>query len=206
MLRRWRKEKSIADRGREGYDLDSVRLPQVLLGNRSSGNTAWMGVSGCVYSDVGRILTNCLSGAAATTTAARLDAVLLQVCPVSMTRARVQVHGAVAVVLGALVLIHDTHANGGAQRHTELGARLDLNAILLVARGCDCALSRTAAGHLGLDVGLAELHARRTAVNNAADGKAVRLAIAAWRVSSAGGRRCGRGRHVRGNTEVRSEC
>ena len=95
-----------------------------------------------------------------------------------MTGTRVQVHGAVAVVLGSLVLVHDAHANGGAQSDAKLGARLDLDLVLFIARRRDGALSRSASGHLGLDVGLGELHAWRHSVDDAADTEAVRLAIA----------------------------
>ena len=94
-----------------------------------------------------------------------------------MTGAGVQVHGAVAVVLGSLVLVHDAHANGGTQGDAKFSARLDLDLVLLIARCGDGALSRSASGHLRLDVGLCELHARRHSVDNASDTEAVRLAI-----------------------------
>lgn len=95
-----------------------------------------------------------------------------------MAGTRVPVHCAAAVVLGALVFIAHHHSNWCAQRDTKLRAGLDLYSVLLVSRGRQGALSGTAAGHLGLDVVLGELHARRAAVDNTADGAAVRLAIA----------------------------
>jgi hypothetical protein len=122
--------------------------------------------------------TNSLASTASATSAAGLDAVLLQVGPVGVTGAGVQVHGAVAVVLRSLVLVHDAHANGGAQGDSKLGARLDLDLVLFIARCRDGALSRSASGHLRLDVGLCELHAWRHSVNDASDTETVRLAIA----------------------------
>lgn len=118
-------------------------------------------------------LTDGLSCTAPATATACFDAIFLQVCPIGVARTRVEVHGAVAVILRPLVLVHDPHANGRSQRDAKLGAGLDFHTILLVARGGDCALARPTAGHLGLDVGLGELHARRAAVDNATDGEAV---------------------------------
>jgi hypothetical protein len=122
--------------------------------------------------------TNSLASTASATSTAGLDAVLFQVGPVGVTGAGVQVHGAVAVVLGSLVLVHDAHANGRAQGDAKLGARLDLDLVFFIARCRDGALSRSASGHLRLDVGLCEFHARRHSVDDASDTEAVRLAIA----------------------------
>ena len=136
-------------------------------------------VSACNLSSLERYsLTNSLTRTASATPTASLDTVLLQVGPVGVTRARVQVHGAVAVVLGSLVLVHNAHANGGAQCDSKLGSRLDLDLVLLIAWCRNGALSRSASGHLRLDVGLGELHARRHSVDDTSDTKAVRLAIA----------------------------
>jgi hypothetical protein len=66
--------------------------------------------------------TNSLASTASATSTAGLDAVLLQVGPIGVTGAGVQVHGAVAVVLGPLVLVHDAHANGRAQGDSKFGA------------------------------------------------------------------------------------
>lgn len=126
----------------------------------------------------GIVHTNGLAGTAASTTAAGLDAVFLEIGEVGMAGARVQVHCAATVVLGSLVLITDHHANWRAQRDAKLCARLDLYSVLLVPRGRQGALPGTATGHLGLDVVLGELHARRAAVDDTADGAAVRFAIA----------------------------
>lgn len=59
-----------------------------------------------------------------------------------------------------------------------LGARLDLDAVLLVSRRGDGRLARAAACHLRLDVGFGQGHARRAAVDDAADGATVGLSIA----------------------------
>lgn len=124
------------------------------------------------------MLTDGLTGTAAATTAAGLDAVLLEVGEIGMAGTGVQVHCATTVVLGPLILVANQHANWGTQCNAELCAGLDLDAILLIARGCQGALAGTAAGHLGLDVVLGELHAGRDTVDDTADGTAVRLAIA----------------------------
>jgi len=124
------------------------------------------------------MLTDGLTGTAAATTTAGLDAVLLEVGEVGMAGTRVQVHCAATVVLGPLILIADHDSNWSAQCNAELCARLDLDAILLIARGCQGALAGTAAGHLGLDIVLGELHTGRAAVDDTADRAAVRFAIA----------------------------
>jgi hypothetical protein len=51
-----------------------------------------------------------------------------------MARSGEEVHGAVAVVLGSLVLIQDHHADRSAQGDAKLGAGLDLHFIFLVSR------------------------------------------------------------------------
>lgn len=104
-----------------------------------------------------------------------------------MTRSRVQIHRAIAIILRSLVLIHDAHANRGAQGNAKLGTGLDLNFVFLVARGGDGALSRATACHLGLDVGFGQLHAWRHAVDDAAHAEAVRFAIAVEERSAGGG-------------------
>lgn len=110
-----------ADAGDEGDDLDAVGEAQVLLGDGAGSNAS-----------------NCLAGAAPAAARRGLDAVLLEVCPVGVRGPGVLVDGGVAVVFGALILVHDTQANWGAQGDAELGARLDLDSIFLVARRGNC--------------------------------------------------------------------
>lgn len=95
-----------------------------------------------------------------------------------MTWPWVQVHGLVAIILLALVLIHDSEANWCAQCDAELSARLDLYAILLIARRCYGGLARSSAGHLRLNIGFCEGHARWAAVDNGSNREAVGFAIA----------------------------
>lgn len=99
------------------------------------------------------------------------------------------------LTLGALVLVEHHHADGGAEGDAKLGARLDQDAVLFVTGGRDVALAGATARHLGLDVVLGELHAGGDAVDDAADGAAVRLAIAA---NSMLGNGRGRGGEVEG--------
>lgn len=94
---------------------------------------------------------------------------------------RVHIHSLVAVVLLPLVFIHDFQTNWRAQCDAKLGARLYLYTVLLVSRCGYGRLARSAARHLGLDVVVCESHAWRAPVDNGADGKAVRLAIAGAR-------------------------
>jgi hypothetical protein len=95
-----------------------------------------------------------------------------------MTWSRVHIHCLVAIVLLALVLVHDPEANWSAQCDTELGTGLYLDTILLVARCGDGGLAWSAARHLRLDIGVCEGHAWRAAVDNGADREAMGLAIA----------------------------
>jgi hypothetical protein len=124
------------------------------------------------------VRTDGFTGTAATTTAAGLDTVLLEVGEVGMARAGEEIHCAATVVLGSLILIANHHANWCAQGNAKFCARLDLNSVFLIPRGSQSTLAGTATGHLRLDVGLGELHARRASIDNAADRAAVRLAIA----------------------------
>lgn len=68
------------------------------------------------------MLTDGLTGTAAATTAAGLDAVLLEVGEIGMAGTGVQIHCAATVVLGPLVLVADHHSNWGTQCDTELCA------------------------------------------------------------------------------------
>ena len=95
-----------------------------------------------------------------------------------MTRSWVQVHRLVAIVLLALVLVHNPQANWCAQCDAKLGARLDFYSVFLVARSRDCRLAWSSTSHLRLDVVFSEGHARWAAVDDGADRKAMGLAIA----------------------------
>jgi hypothetical protein len=97
------------------------------------------------------------------------------------------------LTLGALILVEHHHADGGAEGDAKLGARLDQHTVLFVTGGRDVALAGATAGHLGLDVVLGELHAGGDAVDDAADGTTVRLAIAVNSRLGIGGRRGGGG-------------
>lgn len=89
-----------------------------------------------------------------------------------------EVHRAAAVVLGSLILISHYHSDGRAECDAELCAGLNLNAVLLVTRRGQSTLARTSPRHLRLDIILSELHAWWAAINNTANGPAMRLAIA----------------------------
>lgn len=159
-----REQVLLADAAHEGDNLDAVGQLEVFLGDGAGGDAA-----------------DGLAGAAPAAARGGLDAVLFEVGPVGVGGAGVHVHGGVAVVLGALVLVEDEHADGGAEGEAGLGAGLDLYAVLLVARGRDGGLAGAAARHLRLDVGLGEGHARGAAVDDAADGATVGFAIAGTR-------------------------
>lgn len=141
-----------ADARDEGDDLDAVGQLQVLLGDGAGGHSA-----------------DRLPCAAPSATGRGLDAVFLQVGPVCVRGSGEHVHGRVAVVLGSLVLVQDQHADRCAQRHAELGAGLDLDTIFLVTRGGNCGLAGATSRHLGLDIVFSQEHARRAAVDYAAD-------------------------------------
>lgn len=95
-----------------------------------------------------------------------------------MARSGVKVHSLVAIILLALVFVHDPDTNWGTQCNTELCARLNLHAIFLVSWGCDRGLTGAAASHLGLDVALREGHTRRAAIDDGTYTEAVGLSIA----------------------------
>ena len=127
--------------------------------------------------------TNGLSGTTPATARARLDTVLLHVRPVCMARPWVDIHSLVSIILLPLVLVHDAHANRRSQRNAKLSARLDFHPVLLIAGSCDCALTRSSARHLGLDVRLCEGHARRAAIHYAPHRQAVGLAVAVQNIN-----------------------
>ncbi|KAJ0158688.1 hypothetical protein CTA2_11079 [Colletotrichum tanaceti] len=162
VLRRRREEVAVADAGREGGDLGAVGFAEVLLGEGAGGDAS-----------------DGLAGGGAAAAGRRLDAVLLEVGPVGVGGTGEHVHGRVAVVLGALVLILDEHADRGAKGDAELGAALDDDAVLFVSRCRNGALAGAAAVQLGLDVGLGKGHAGRDAIDDDTDRFAVGLAVAA---------------------------
>ncbi len=83
----------------------------------------------------------------------------------------------VLVATGTLVAIADHQGQGGAQGPAILAqARQDLDGVGLLARGGQGALARTAAVQLGLDGGAVQWQSGRTAVDDAAHGRAVALA------------------------------
>lgn len=149
-------------------------------------------------------LTDSLTGTAATTTTAGLDTVLLEVGEIGVTGAGEQVHCAATVVLGALVLVADHHANRCTQSNTELCTGLDLDSVLLIPRGSQGTLAGTATGHLRLNITLGELHARGTSIDDTADGTAVRLAIAALGIVLVGGWKNSSRGNIRGDAEMLS--
>lgn len=91
-------ELDVANGGDKGDNVNAVGLLEPLLSNSACSNTG-----------------DRLAGTAAAATRAGLDAVLLEVGPVSMAGARKEVDGLVAVVLGALVLVGDSEEDGRAE-------------------------------------------------------------------------------------------
>ena len=81
----------------------------------------------------------------------------------------------VAVILAALVGVLDQQADGGAGGLALINTREDFHRIGLVALGHKAAGAGAAPVQVGLDVGRAQGHAGRTAVDHAADGRAVRF-------------------------------
>lgn len=128
--------------------------------------------------------TNGLSCAAPASSTAGFYAVLLQVSPICVTGSRVEVHGAVAVVLGPLVLVHDAHANWSTESDTKLCTRLDLDSVLFISGGGDGALSWSSPRHLGLNIRLFEFETWRASIYDTADTAAMRLAVAVVIVSN----------------------
>lgn len=74
--------------------------------------------------------TNGLAGTAASTTAAGLDAILLEVGVVGVTRPGVEI--SLGIIMRALILVLDEESNRRAQCHAVLNTRLEVNEILLV--------------------------------------------------------------------------
>lgn len=76
-------------------------------------------------------LTDRLARAAAPATAARLDAVLLEISPVCVAGAGVEVR--LRVVLRPLVLVADEQADGGPEGDTVLDAGLEVHEVLFIS-------------------------------------------------------------------------
>jgi hypothetical protein len=79
----------------------------------------------------------------------------------------------VAVVLAALVGVADQQADRRAGGLALVNAGEDLDGVGLVALRHMAAGARAAAVQVDLDVRLTQIHARRAAVNHAANGRAV---------------------------------
>jgi len=110
----------------------------------------------------------------AATTARVADAVFL---PIGVVRvARSESLRDVAIVLAALVGVADQQRDRRAGRHAFEHAGQDLDLVGLLPLRDVPRRARLAAVELGLDVRLGEPHARRAAVDHAADRGAVRLA------------------------------
>lgn len=76
-------------------------------------------------------LTDGLARAAAAATAARLDAVLLEIGPVCVAGAGVEVR--LGVVLRPLVLVADEQADGRPEGDTVLDAGLEMHEVLFIS-------------------------------------------------------------------------
>mmetsp|Transcript_35845 Transcript_35845/g.107226 ORF Transcript_35845/g.107226 Transcript_35845/m.107226 type:complete len:470 (+) Transcript_35845:651-2060(+) len=103
-----------------------------------------------------------------------LVAVLDEVGEVGVARPRDVAH--LLVVARPLVLVWHKQADRRAQRVPVLGARQDLDEVLLGTRRGQARLARPSARQLRLDVRLGQREARRAAVDDRADALAVRLA------------------------------
>ena len=88
------------------------------------------------------------AGGAAAAAGGGFDAVLFEVGEVGVRGARVPVHGGVAVVFGALVLVAHDHGDGRAEGEAEFGAGLDLDAVFFVAGGGEGGLAWSLGGRL----------------------------------------------------------
>lgn len=187
MRGRGREEVLRAYGGNEGDNLHAVGEGEIFLRYSTGSNPA-----------------NCFPSATTASAAAGFDAIFLLVGVVCMAGARKHVHGAVAVILGALVFIPDDEPYGCPECDAEFGAGLDLHPVFLIAGGGEGGLAGAPAGHLGLDVGFGELHARGAAIDDASYGEAVRFAVAGRIVRTAS---CGRfgGGSIRCDSEVFTE-
>lgn len=99
-----------------------------------------------------------------------------------MTRSREEVHLVALVIVRSLILVQHPQSNRSSQGDAEFGAGLDFNFILFVSGGGDGALSGAPACQLWLYVGLCELHAWRTAIDDCGDGRTVGFTCTVLRV------------------------
>lgn len=178
MFRCWGKEEFFADRRDEGDNLDAMRKTEILLGDCSSSDSACTMLTAHAHESlVVSAHTDCFSCTAPSTATASLYAVFLQICPICVTRSGVLVHCAAAIVFRSLIFIHYSHADWGAQCNAKLCAGLNFDCVLFIPRSGDGALAGPSSRQLSLDIFLRELHARRAAIDDAADGAAMRFAI-----------------------------
>ena len=96
--------------------------------------------------------TNCFSRTGSTTTTTRSNAVLHLVRQVGMVRPWILVHGAVPIVLGPLIFVHDPHRNRCPKRDAMFCSRLYLYLILFITRRGYGALAGPSPCELRLDV------------------------------------------------------
>ena len=140
-----------------GADLGAELLAQPLLGHRTGGHHR------------GRHARRRAPAAARIA-----DAVLVPVGVVGM--AGTEGLQDVAVVLAALVGVADQQRNRGARGLALVDTAQDLDGIRLVALGHMARGARTATVQIGLEVRFRQGHARRAAIDDAADRRAVRFA------------------------------
>lgn len=183
------KQLDVAHGRDKGDNLDAVGLAQPLFGHGAGGDAG-----------------NRLAGGAAAAARGGLGAVLFQVGPVGVRRARVEVNRLVAVVLGPLVLVGHGEQDGRAEGAAKLGARVNRHLVLFVARRRDRRLAGAAAVELRLDVALGQGEVRRAVFDDARDGFAVGLARAGVRKLVMGKESSiGWDMDVRGHAEVIAE-
>jgi hypothetical protein len=150
-----------ANRRDEGHNLNAMCKLEVLLCNCTRCHPP-----------------NGLPCTASPSTAARLHAVLLQVCPIRMTWSRIEVHRRIPIVVRSLILVANNHCDWGSQCDSKLRARLNLDHVHLIPRRRQRTLAGSSSRHLRLDILLCELHSWRNAVNDTSYRPTVRFSIA----------------------------
>ena len=126
---------------------------------------------------------DCLAGGASAAAARVAQAVLGVVCEVGMRRTPKLCD--FGVVLRVLVFVAHNNANGRPQRLALVDARKDFAGVGFVARRRERILTGSAPVELELNVVGRKLQHRRTAVDNAADRRAVALAESRYPENSA---------------------